>query len=65
MFCMGNPNKVMPDEIFPLYVDKFAEADTGTMIPQAEVDEMQGLINAENARLEALREAQSNPDAER
>ena len=64
MFCMGNPNKVKPDEIFPLYCDMFDEYQAPE-ISKTEVDDMQGLINAENARLAALREAQSNPDAER
>ena len=56
MFCMGNPNKVKPDEIFPLYCDKFDDYQVPE-VSQTEVDDMQGLINAENARLAALREA--------
>ena len=64
MFCMGNPKKVKPDEIFPLYCDMFDEYQAPE-VSQEVVDDMQGLINAENARLKALREAQSNPDAEK
>lgn len=64
MFCMGNPKKVKPDEIFPLYCDKFDEYQAPEVSKEV-VDDMQALIEAENARLEALRDAKSNPDAER
>lgn len=49
MFCMGNPEKVKPTDLFPLYFDEY-EKDSTTMT-EDEQDYYQRLMEAHNAAL--------------
>lgn len=64
MFCMGNPKKTMPDEIFHLYTDDLDEYNQPAPIQltQEEEEEMQAEMDAENERLAAEREKQKKSD---
>ena len=50
-FCMGNKNKVEPDDFFHLYCDDYIEpTENEAHLTDKEIAQMQAEMNAENAR---------------
>ena len=51
MFCMGNPHKKQPEDVVSLYFDDEIEDEKELpILTKTERDELQALIDAENAK---------------